>query len=137
VADLPLTPREYWQRNCYVGASFLRPIEVGLRNTVGVDNIMWGSDYPHIEGSNPYTKLHLRNTFGGVDPAETTKMLTTNVADVYGFDVAALSALAAEHCPTKAEIAEPLDYSEIPEAAYKCPGMAPHTQLEGSLPGPE
>jgi len=34
-------------------------------------------------------------------------------------------------------IAQPIDYSEIPEAAYKGPGMAPHTQLEGALPGPE
>lgn len=130
VAKLPLLPSEYWKRQCYVGASFLRPIEVGLRHTIGIDNIMWGSDYPHIEGSHPFTSEHLRLTFGGVDPVDTTKLLTTNAADVYKFDIEALAPLAAQHCMTKAEVAKPISYSDIPDEAKKCPGMQPHTQTQ-------
>ena len=90
---------------------------------------MWGSDYPHIEATTPYTREALRLTFGGVDPAETTKMLTTNVARFYHFDVAALRPLADQWCPTKGEVFEKLDFSTVPEDASKCPGLAPHTQL--------
>ena len=49
-------PSEYWARQCHVGASFIRPAEVGLRHPVGVDRIMWGSDYPHKEASTPYSR---------------------------------------------------------------------------------
>ena len=52
---MSLTPSEYFQRNFWVGASFLRPSESALRYEVGVDRIMWGADYPHSEGSYPYT----------------------------------------------------------------------------------
>jgi len=129
-AELSLRPSEYWRRQCAIGASFLRPMECALRHQVGVDNIMWGSDYPHLEATTPYTLEHLRLTFGGVDPAETTKMLTTNSARFYHFDVDALRSLADQWCPTKGQVYERLDFATVPEDASKCPGLAPHTQWE-------
>ena len=51
--SMSLTPSEYFQRNFWVGASFLRPSESPLRYEVGVDKIMWGADYPHSEGQLP------------------------------------------------------------------------------------
>src|SRR5205807_6707842 len=45
VGPLSLRPSEYWARQCHVGASFMRPTEVPLRGVIGVDRIMWGSDY--------------------------------------------------------------------------------------------
>ena len=48
--QMSLTPTEYFQRNFWVGASFLRPSESVLRYEIGVDRIMWGADYPHSEG---------------------------------------------------------------------------------------
>lgn len=129
-AELSLRPSEYWRRQCAIGASFLRPMECALRHQVGVDNIMWGSDYPHLEATTPYTLEHLRLTFGGVDPAETTKMLTTNAARFYHFDVDALRSLADQWCPTKGQVYERLDFATVPEDASKCPGLAPHTQWE-------
>ena len=56
VKGMSLTPREYWARNCYVGASFLRRIEAPLRYEIGVDHIMYGVDYPHTESTYPYTQ---------------------------------------------------------------------------------
>ena len=38
------------------------PCETPLRHEIGVDRIMWGQDYPHIEGTYPYTTEALRNT---------------------------------------------------------------------------
>ena len=131
-ANMPLRPSEYWRRQCAIGASFLRPVECDMRHQVGIENIAWGNDYPHIESSHPFTRDHLRLTFGGVDPAETTQMITTNAARLYHFDLDALSAIAARVCPTKAEVARPVSYADIPESASKCPGMAPHTQRAGA-----
>ena len=130
VEKLSLKPSEYWKRQCHIGASFLRPTEVGLCAEIGIDNLMWGSDYPHTEGSFPYTREHLRLTFGDQSVEDTTKLLTTNVARLYRFDVEALRPLAEQYCPTKAEVATPIDYSEIPEEAKGCPGMNPLNQVQ-------
>lgn len=132
VAGMSLTPSEYWQRQCHVGASFLRPAEVNVVRSLGADKVMWGSDYPHIEGSHPYTDQHLRLTFGEMSTGEATQILTTNAANIYKFDVAALQALADEHCPTKAHVASGITYDEIPEMAKGCPGMAPHSQTQAA-----
>ncbi len=130
VEKLSLKPSEYWRRNCYIGASFLRPTEIGLRHEVGIDNIMWGSDYPHIEGSHPFTREHLRLTFGGVPAEETATILTRNAARVYGFDLDALTPVAERVCPTRDEVATPIPYADIPEQARACPGMAPQNQVQ-------
>lgn len=130
VAKMSLKPSEYWRRQCYVGASFLRPTEAHLCREIGIDNIMWGSDYPHIEGSHPYTRQHLRLTFADLPGAEVEKLLTLNAARVYSFDIGALQPLADRHCPTRAEVATPIDYADIPEEAKGCPGMNPLNQVQ-------
>jgi len=130
VAGMSLTPTEYWKRQCHIGASFLRPTEVDLCREIGIDNVMWGSDYPHIEGSHPHTDEHPRPTFGEMTAEEATKVLTTNAAKLYRFDVAALQALADQHCPTKAHVASGIAYADVPETAKGCPGMAPQNQTQ-------
>jgi predicted TIM-barrel fold metal-dependent hydrolase len=107
--SLPRRPREYWARQCYVGASFMRPVECAERARIGVDRIMWGADYPHLEGTSPYTLEALRHTFCTVEPEEVAAMLGGNAAHVYGFDLDTLSRLAARIGPTVAEVASPLD----------------------------
>jgi len=84
--DLSLTPREYFQRNCFIGASFLPRHEVGFRHEIGVDKLMWGSDYPHMEGTWPDTPNKLRETFHDINEAEIRAMLGENAVDVFGFD---------------------------------------------------
>jgi predicted TIM-barrel fold metal-dependent hydrolase len=111
---LPLKPSEYWARQCYVGASFLRPNECVLRDEVGLDKIMWGSDYPHLEGTYPYTLEALRYSFSGVSREEVAMMLAGNAAKVYGFDIDALAPIAAEVGPKVCDVATPLD--SIPDS---------------------
>ena len=130
VEHLSLTPSEYWQRQCHVGASFLRPAEAPLCESIGVDNILWGSDYPHIEGSHPHTREHLRLTFSQMPEDNVVKLLTANVARVYGFDLEVLKPLAEKYCPTKEEVSTFIPYSEIPETAKGCPGMNPLNQIQ-------
>ena len=111
---MSLTPSEYFQRNFWVGASFLRPSESELRYEVGVDRIMWGADYPHSEGSFPYTTEALRAAFAPCPPEETRKMLETTAAAVYGFDLDALRAIGTVVGPTVDELRVPLDPSDYP-----------------------
>jgi predicted TIM-barrel fold metal-dependent hydrolase len=100
---IPRAPSEYWAQNCHVG-SLIGPMTAEDREAIGVDKIMWGSDYPHDEGCYPKTRQALSNAFAGVDPAAVRMMLSENAARVYGFDLDALAPLAAEHGPTVADL---------------------------------
>jgi predicted TIM-barrel fold metal-dependent hydrolase len=113
--SLPLSPRQYWERQCYVGASFMRPVEVAGRDRIGVDRIMWGADYPHYEGTSPYTLEALRWTFHDVPPGEVARMLGGNAAGVYGFSLSELAPLVSRIGPTVASVASPLE--SVPEDA--------------------
>ena len=123
-ARLSLTPSEYWARQCHVGSSFIRRAEVDLRDRVGVDRIMWGSDFPHLEGCWPYSRQHLRLAFAGVPEDEVRSMVGANAARLYGFDLSALAVLAEEFGPSPAEVAEPLLPEDIPDDALRCPAFA-------------
>ncbi|HEX7094683.1 MAG TPA: amidohydrolase family protein [Acidimicrobiales bacterium] len=125
VERLSLKPSEYWARQCHVGASFIRPAEVSARHAVGLDRIMWGSDYPHKEASTPYSREALRAAFAGLPKDETAQLVGGNAAALYGFDLAKLAPLAAQHGPRVDEIARPLQPGELPKEAYKCPAFAP------------
>src|SRR4051794_11804348 len=108
VERLSLKPSEYWARQCHVGASFIRPEEVKLRQAVGLDKIMWGCDYPHKEASFPYSREAIRASFCDVPPDEVQVMLGGNTARVYGFDIDALRPIADRVGPTIGEMAQPL-----------------------------
>lgn len=101
------TATEYFHRNCWVGVSMPSRKDVEVRHIVGVDRFMWGSDYPHDEGSYPHTKDAVRKAFHDVDPAETRAMLAGNAAALYGFDLDELAPLAAEHGPKVADVHTP------------------------------
>jgi predicted TIM-barrel fold metal-dependent hydrolase len=124
VERLSLKPSEYWARQCHVGASFIRPAEVPLRNVVGVDRIMWGSDYPHKESSHPYSREAMRAAFAGVPHDDVARMLGGNAAALYGFDLDALAPIAATYGPLVRDVDRPLQADELPVAAYKCPAFA-------------
>jgi len=108
-ARVELTAREYWARNCYVGATFLSRAEAASRTEIGVDRIMFGTDFPHPEGTCPFTREALRHTFAGLPSEELRPMLGETAARVYGFDLATLAPLAARFGPSVDEIAVPLD----------------------------
>lgn len=106
---LSLTPSEYFARNCYVGVSFPSPTESRAMRTVGLDRVMWGSDYPHNESTYPHTVAGLRRAFADWDPVEVRQVTSENAARIYGFDLDALSPLAVDVGPSVKEVAEPLE----------------------------
>ena len=96
---MKLTPIEYFQRNCYVGASILSPHEVHWIDVLGTDRIMWGHDFPHPEGATGHTVDGLRANFADVDDATLRRLLAGTASEVYKFDLEALTPLAARIGP--------------------------------------
>jgi predicted TIM-barrel fold metal-dependent hydrolase len=114
-----LLPSEYARRNVYFGG-FMTDADVAARDGLGIDNIMWGSDYPHHEGTYPFTDIALRMTFSDVPSDEVRKMTSINAASVYGFDLTQLQAIADKLGPTVEEVATPVSPAEIPSGTV-CP----------------
>jgi predicted TIM-barrel fold metal-dependent hydrolase len=112
---LPRSATEYFHQNVWMGVSNPRPVDVAARHAIGIDRFMWGSDYPHDEGTHPYTREHLRSRFSSIDPPEVRKLLSENAAALYGFDLAALAPVAQRVGPTVEEVATPID--EVPDKA--------------------
>jgi predicted TIM-barrel fold metal-dependent hydrolase len=94
-------PSEYFRRNVFLGASCMPRREVELRHAIGIGNIMWGTDYPHPEGSWPVTREQQLESFHGVPEVELDAMLGGNAARVYGFDAEKLAPLVARIGPEK------------------------------------
>jgi predicted TIM-barrel fold metal-dependent hydrolase len=92
---LSLKPSEYWRRQCTVQAMFLSQRDVDARHIIGIENMTWGSDYPHYEGSYPKSIGHLQMLLKDVPEDEVQALLATNAARLYGFDMAELDAVAA------------------------------------------
>lgn len=114
-AVLPRSATEYVQQNLWLGVSMPGPADLEAASVLGEDRWMWGSDYPHDEGTHPFTHESLRALFSGMDPAEVHRFVAANTAELYGFDLDALAPLAERIGPTVAEIAEPL--GDLPEDA--------------------
>jgi predicted TIM-barrel fold metal-dependent hydrolase len=100
---------EYFAQNVWMGVSQPGPADVAAMPQVGLDRFMWGSDYPHDEGTHPFTREHLRQVFPGMAPRDLQRILAENVAALYDFDLAALAPLAALYGPTVDELARPLE----------------------------
>ena len=113
-AVTPEPPSFYAKRNCWYGASAASPREIADRDVVGADRICWGSDYPHYEGTYPHTRKSIRFTFHDIDEYEVRRMLGTNAAELYGFDLEALDPLVQRIGPTPEQVATPLTRDEIP-----------------------
>ena len=114
VRNLELSASEYWQRNCWFGASLLRPSDMALRDRIGVNKLMWGADYPHTEGSFPYSRVGLRLLFSDVPEDEVRLMTSGNAAVVYDLDLDRLQKIADEIGPTVEEVATPVVPDELP-----------------------
>ena len=72
---LPLKPSDYFRRQVYIGASFPSPSDAAVFHDIGLDHVMWGSDYPHHEACWPYSRESLRRTFAGWNEADLRQVL--------------------------------------------------------------
>jgi predicted TIM-barrel fold metal-dependent hydrolase len=111
---LPNMPSDYWFSNCYNAGSFLAPHEVAMRSEVGTGNLLWGSDYPHHEGTWPNTLLSMRNTFAAVPQRDVRAILGENAVKAYNLDASKLRPIADKIGPKPSDLAIPPSPQEFP-----------------------
>ena len=66
-------PSEYFGTNIFIGASTMSKEEIRRRHVIGCDVMMWGTDYPHPEGTWPHTVGVLKRSFGDVPVDDTAQ----------------------------------------------------------------
>ena len=59
----------------------------GIRNRddVGVERMLWSSDYPHISADWPYSWRTIQASMSGVPPEDEHLILAGNAPRLYGF----------------------------------------------------
>ncbi len=57
------------------------------RAIIGIDQLLWGSDYPPTESTFPRSRRILERVLDGVSEAEPRKITSENVARRYHFDL--------------------------------------------------
>lgn len=112
-------PSEYFGTNVFIGASTMSAEEIRRRHTNGVDALMWGTDYPHPEGSWPHTVERLETDFREVSVEDTRRLLGLNAVECYGLDLAGLSEVARRVGPTPTSLHQDLDLRTPPDAVRR------------------
>ena len=83
-------PSDFFASNVFLS---FQEDEVGirLRDRIGVDRMMWGSDYPHSESTFPRSREVLDEILHEVSEEERAKIVCHNTAKLYGFDLKRIS----------------------------------------------
>jgi len=97
-------PSEYLGTNVFIGASTMSREEIRRRHVNGIDALMWGTDYPHPEGSWPNTVERLETDLQQVSIEDTRLLLGLNAVECYGLDSDALAQVAARVGPTPSDL---------------------------------
>lgn len=108
-SNLTMKPSEYFDRNCWLSAAALFDEgSTAVRHGIGMDNMMWGTDFPHPEGCWPNTKAQMRKYMTGIPEDELTRLLSANAITCYGLDAAALGEIGDRIGPLKSDfVAQP------------------------------
>jgi predicted TIM-barrel fold metal-dependent hydrolase len=80
---MPMKPSEYWKRQCRATFQFDR-IGARLVEDIGVETLMWGSDYPHPDGVWPESSRYIEEQFAGLPADIVHKITCENAAKFYG-----------------------------------------------------
>lgn len=81
-----MKPSDFFARNVYL--SFQEDdVGIQLRNSIGIDRLMWGSDYPHSESTFPKSLEVLDRILDGVPLKQREQILCHTTADLYKFDL--------------------------------------------------
>lgn len=75
--------REYWDN--HMRASFMvDPLGLEMIDKIGVDRVMWSSDYPHNESTFGYSEKSLAAVVDAVGPEDATRIVSGNVKEFLG-----------------------------------------------------
>jgi len=78
-------PSEYIREHCYWGFQY-NPVGVQLRHLIGVERVMWSSDFPHTETDWPHSQRTIDESFKDVPADETRKIIAGNAIEFFHLD---------------------------------------------------
>ena len=85
--NIPISqaPSFYWYRN--MSATFIIDRNgIDNRHAVGVDNMMWSTDYPHHGNDWPYSRKVITEMMGHIAGEEREKIVAGNAVRIFGLD---------------------------------------------------
>ena len=85
-SHLKMKPSEYVEKHCYFGI-VRDPIGLAYHEMIPMDNVMFGSDFPHSVGSYPRSREFIGKAFAGLSPEIKRKVLLETPANYYGLDL--------------------------------------------------
>jgi len=113
---LKMRPADYFDRHVFLGGSLMQRSDALMRDEIGVDRLMWGADFPHLEGAAPFHREVIAHVFGGLPEEDLRKILGMNAVGLWGFDPALLQEVADRVGPTPSDLAVQLPLERIPES---------------------
>ena len=80
-----MLPSDFFRRNVFI--SFQEDdIGIQLRSSISVENLMWGSDYPHAESTFPKSREIVERLLKDVPARERAMIAGENAAKLYHFN---------------------------------------------------
>ena len=80
-----MLPSDFFRSNIFIGFQE-DDLGIQLRHHIGVNTLLWGSDYPHAESTFPKSREILGQILSGVPEDEQAQIAGDNTAKLYGFD---------------------------------------------------
>jgi predicted TIM-barrel fold metal-dependent hydrolase len=59
------------------------PVGIGLRHNIGIDRLLWESDYPHSDSLWPDSRTNAQKVFADVPTDEVRRIVETNARDLF------------------------------------------------------
>ena len=81
---MPITnvPSDYWYSN--MAATFEEDLTaMGMRDRLGVENLLWATDYPHPDQTFPYSQSVIEEHFDAIPEHEKNLMIRDNAKRLY------------------------------------------------------
>ena len=78
-------PSEYCHRQCYVNFWF-EVIGIEMREYIGIDNIMWESDFPHPTCTWRTSAEYIQRGIGDLPEDERRKILVDNAVKLFNLE---------------------------------------------------
>lgn len=75
--------QHYWDNHMYA-AFMVDPLGLDLIDRIGVERVMWSTDFPHVESTFGYSERSLAQVVDAVGPADATRIVSQNVLDYLG-----------------------------------------------------
>ena len=83
---LETRPSEVFRRQIY-GDFWFEKAGIEVRDFIGIDNIMWESDYPHVTSTYPDSRGWVDRVLKDVPEDEQRKMKWENAARLYNLEI--------------------------------------------------